>query len=79
MIVSNSYRDRLLGIGVISARTRSTVVEGRSHPDSGLPYKAVTDEHGNTVTEHGQPGSGVTDRQDVLLRPETIKVKWGPS
>jgi hypothetical protein len=63
------------GVGVISRRTRDLVTEGRAHPDSGLPFKTVTDEANTDVTEHSRPGSGVTDRQDVLLRPETIKVK----
>lgn len=56
-------------------RTRSTVREGRAHPDSGRPFKATTDEAGNTVTEHSAPGAapGVSDRQDVNIRPETVR------
>lgn len=75
--MSNAYRDKLLSIGVISRRTRTTVCEGRAHPDSGLPFKASTDDRGNTVTEHGAAGSGVSQRQDVLLRPETVRAKRG--
>lgn len=75
--MANEFTERMRSIGVISKRSRSTVQEGRAHPDSGLPYKATTDEFNNTVTEHSRPGSAVTDRQDVLVRPETIKVKWG--
>ncbi len=73
---SNPYRDKLLTIGVISKRTRDHVVEGRSHPESGQPYKAVTDELGNTVTEHGGRGvTGVSDRQDVQIRPAPVVLK----
>jgi len=66
--VSNPYRDRLLSIGVISRRTRPRVREGREHPETGRPWKAVTDEAG-TVTEHNVKG----DRQDVLIRPATVR------
>jgi hypothetical protein len=71
--MSNPYRDKLLSIGVIGKRTRDTVVEGRTHPDSGLPFKAVTDgELNSTVTEHTTPGTGVSNRQDVTVRPKTV-------
>jgi hypothetical protein len=64
-----AYRERLLSIGYLGhGRTRSRVLEeGRAHPDSGVRYKTVRDELGNDVTEHGKPGSAVTDRQDVKI------------
>lgn len=65
--MSNPYRDKLLGIGVISRRSGNRVREGR-RPD-GVRIKATTDELGNTVTEHA-----VGDRQDVHIRPDTIRV-----
>jgi hypothetical protein len=71
--MSNSFREKLLTIGVISKRTRPTVVEGRAHPDSGLPFKATTDEQNNTVTEHGALGAGVSQRQDVHIRPKVVE------
>jgi hypothetical protein len=59
---------RLRSIGYLSrGRTRARVREGREHPESGKPFRAVTDDLGNTVTEHGPRGSGVSDRQDVLI------------
>lgn len=73
--MSNEYRDRLLGIGVISRRgDRPRVREGREHPDSGLPYKAVKTDDG-TVTEHSKPGSAVACRQDALVTPKTVRYK----
>lgn len=62
-----AYRDKLRSIGVISARTRSTVREGRRA--DGVRVKATTDELGNTVTEHNVPG----DRQDVHIRAPQIR------
>ena len=65
--------DKLRSIGFLSrGRTQSRSTSGREHPDSGLPFQAVTDELGNTVTEHGQAGSGVSARQDVEIRPATV-------
>jgi hypothetical protein len=66
--VSNPYRDKLLGVGYLSrGRTRARVREGRAHPETGKPYKTVRDELGNDVTEHGKPGTAVSDRQDVNI------------
>lgn len=62
---------RMRSVGVIGQRTRSVVREGRRA--DGVRIKATTDELGNTVTEHNVPG----DRQDVLLRPQTVKMKIG--
>ena len=67
------FADKLKTIGFLSrGRTRSREQSGREHPDSGKPYKAVTDELGNVVTEHSDPGSGVSCRQDVEVRPDTV-------
>lgn len=62
---------RMRSVGVIGQRTRNVVREGR-RPD-GVRIKSTTDELGNTVTEHAVKG----DRQDVLLRPQTVKMKIG--
>ena len=70
--------DRLRSIGHLKGgRTRSRSTSGRKHPDSGLPYKTTTDELGNDVTEHGAPGSGVSARQDVHIRPATVRAEPG--
>lgn len=71
--MASEWLEKMRSIGAISRRTRSEISEGRSHPDSGLPYKATKDELGNIVTEHGQAGSGVSQRQDVDIHPETIR------
>lgn len=67
--MSNPYRDKLLGIGVISRRSRPLVSEGREHPESGAAWKSTTDEAG-TVTEHNVKG----DRVDVLVTPQTVRM-----
>jgi hypothetical protein len=66
--VSSAYRDKLLSIGVVSRRSGPVVREGR-RPD-GVRIKAVTDELGNTVTEHAQG-----DRQDVHIRAPHVRIK----
>jgi hypothetical protein len=68
-------RAKLLSLVVGSRRHRTRVEEGRSHPETGLPFKATTDELGNTVTEHGRAGSAVSERQDATMRPQTVKGK----
>ncbi len=74
----SEFLDKLKTIGVLrGGRTRDREASGREHPDSGLPYKAVTDEAGNTVTEHSVPGSGVSVRQDVEIRPAAVQGKTG--
>jgi hypothetical protein len=72
--MANEFTERMRSVGYISRRSRPTVRSGRAHPESGLPYKATTDEHG-TVTEHGAAGSGVSSRQDALVTPPTHRVK----
>lgn len=70
--------EKLRSVGFLSrGRTKPRAVSGREHPDSGKPWRSVTDEAGNTVTEHGVPGSGVSDRQDVMIRPATVRVDLG--
>jgi hypothetical protein len=66
---------KLRSIGFLSkGRTMSRSTSGREHPDSGLPFKAVTDELNNTVTEHGAAGSGLSQRQDVEIRPQPVRL-----
>lgn len=67
--MSNPYRDKLLSIGVISKRTRPHVREGREHPDTGVAWKATTDEGGTTHIEHNTKD----DRVDAVVRPTTVR------
>lgn len=68
--------DKLRSIRV-GSRTRNKVREGRD-ADTGGRWKATTDEHNNTVTERSaQTPSGVSERQDVMLRPDTVQFKTG--
>ena len=68
-----AYREKLRSIGYLSrGRTMSRSRVGRAHPESGEPYKVTRDEAGNDVTEHGRAGAGVSDRQDVTIRAETV-------
>lgn len=55
----------------VGSRTRPHVREGRRA--DGVRVKATTDELGNTVTEHASRD----DRVDVLIRPDTVKLKIG--
>jgi len=69
-------REKLRSIGHLKGgRTMSRTTTGREHPDSGLPFQAITDELGNTVTEHGAAGTGLSQRQDVEVRPETVRME----
>ncbi len=75
----SEFSDKIRTIGYLSrGRSRPREASGRSHPDSGKPWKAITDEAGNTVTEHGDPGSGTSCRQDVEIRPGVIEGKARP-
>jgi hypothetical protein len=68
--MANEFTERMRSIGYLSrGRTRPRVVEGREHPETGVPFKATTDELNNTVTEHATKD----DRQDVLVRPQTVR------
>lgn len=69
-----AFRDKIRSLGVIGKRTRPLIEEGTTHPATGLRFKATTDELGNTVTEHSQPGAtGVSARQDVVVRPKIVE------
>lgn len=57
--------DKMRTIGVITRLSKPVVKEYRTE-ESGR-VKETTDELGNTVTQHAKG-----DRQDVLLRPETV-------
>jgi hypothetical protein len=64
--------ERLRSIGHLKGgRTMARSTSGREHPDSGLPFKVTTDEAGTEVTEHGRAGTGLSERQDVNIHPET--------
>lgn len=68
-------RAKLLTL-TVKGTGRRNVREGST--GSGERYKAVTDELGNTVTERSSSRtSGVSDRQDVLIRPATVRQKAG--
>jgi hypothetical protein len=54
---------------MVGSRTRTTVREGREHPETGVPWKATTTEAGTTI-EHATRD----DRVDVRVRPETLRV-----
>jgi hypothetical protein len=70
--------EKLRSIGHLSkGRTMSRSKSGREHPETGLPYKTTRDELGNDVIEHGKAGSGLSERQDVMIRPETINTELG--
>ena len=66
----SEWQTRMRSVGFLGhGRTRARVKdEGRTHPDSGLPYKTVRDENGHDVTEHGKPGTAVSSRQDAHIR-----------
>lgn len=72
----SEFSDKIKTIGYLSkGRTRNREASGRVHPDSGKPWKSVTDENGTTITEHSDPGSGVSCRQDAEVHPDTVVVK----
>jgi hypothetical protein len=76
--MGNEYLEKLRSVGVMKGgRTRARVTEGRD-VDTGTRWKATTDELNNTVTERTErAASGVSERQDVHLRPETVRYKLG--
>lgn len=76
--MATEWQEKMRSIGVLrGGRSRPREVTGREHPDSGKPWRSVTDEAGNTVTEHSDPGSGVSCRQDVEIRPDIVVSKAG--
>ena len=73
--MASEFLEKMRSVSYLSrGRTRSQIREGRSHPDSGRPFKVTRDELGNDVTEHGTPGTGVSDRQDAHIHAETIRL-----
>jgi hypothetical protein len=76
--MASEYTEKLRSVGFLSrGRTGSRERSGREHPDSGKPWKATLDEAGNVVTEHSEPGSGVSFRQDVEIRPDPVQATAG--
>ena len=72
-----SPAEHFRSLRVIDKRTRPRITEGKD-VDTGQRWKATTDELNNTVTERSQRGpSGVSERQDVYLRPGTVRAKFG--
>jgi hypothetical protein len=64
--------DRMRSVGYLGrGRTRNRVREYKRA--DGIRVKETTDEHNNTTTEHATKD----DRVDVMIRPETIRVKGG--
>jgi hypothetical protein len=78
--MTNPYLEKLRSVGVMrGGTTKDRVTEGRD-ADTGTRWKATTDELNNTVTERTErAASGVSERQDVHLRPETVRYKLGES
>lgn len=72
--MASDWLERMRSIGYLSrGQTRSRERSGREHPDSHLPFKAVRDELGNVVTEHGEPGTAVSSRQDAHVYPDVVR------
>jgi hypothetical protein len=66
--MANDFTHRMRSIGYLPrGRTRAQVTEGREHPETGRPFKSVSDEAG-TVTEHNTKD----DRVDAVVRPVSI-------
>ena len=68
--------DKMRSLTVLGQRSGPKVSEGRD-PITGARTKSTTDELGATVTEHSSRGSGVSERQDVTVRPSSISLKVG--
>jgi hypothetical protein len=66
--MSTPYLDRLRSVAPITRRTRDIVREGRD--EAGDRTKAVTDQLGNTVTEHNNS----KDQVDVNIRAPEIRL-----
>lgn len=76
--MSNPYRDKLLSVGYIKGNGRNSIrcADGQIRPkvaestdENGDRTKAITDEAGNTVTEH----NNAKDQVDVMIRPASIE------
>lgn len=70
--MSNPYRDKLLGIGIIGRRSRDQVTEGRR--DDGIRWKRTENEAGS-VTEHATRD----DRVDAVARVDTVHAVRNPA
>lgn len=70
----SEFRDKVRTLGVISARTRDTVREGRRNErdglDAGQRCKSIKDELGNLVTES-------SNRQDVTIVAPHLRARLG--
>jgi len=64
----SEFGDKVKTIAIIGCRTRPKVTSGTTK--TGEPFKATTDELGNTVTEYAE-------RQDVTIRPDAVNLKLG--
>lgn len=60
--------EKMRSLSVLGRRSRPRVDEGRRHPETGVPFKTVTDEAGS-VTEHATKD----DRVDAVARVDTIR------
>jgi hypothetical protein len=69
--MGSEFADKVRSLGVIGRRTRDQVNEWR---DGAGRHKAITDELGNTVTQHARPNH-TEDRQDVTIRPPHVAVR----
>lgn len=68
----NEYLEKLRSVGIMKGgRTRSRVKEGRD--EEGARTRAVTDELGNTVTEHNNS----KDQVDVHIKAPHIRIGGG--
>lgn len=69
--MASEFAEKVRSLGVLSGgRTRSArVVEGRAHPETGVPYKTTITEAGRT-TEHATRN----DRVDAVATPQSITV-----
>lgn len=63
--------EKLRSIGHLSKGRSGAKVKEYKDPEDGHRIKATTYEQGTTVTEHNTPD----DRQDVMIRPQTIHVE----
>ena len=67
----SEFADKVRSLGVISGgRTPDTrIVEGRRHPETGVPFKTTITEAGR-VTEHATRD----DRVDAVVTPATVTI-----
>lgn len=72
---------RMRSVGVVSTLSGNKTREFRD-PTDGHRVKVIKDEateRGNLVTEHsGGRATGVTARQDVLIRPDAVQTVQAP-